>query len=203
MPHQSRSCRLIICADMILSHVFHDAIQNLLILRYSQLTIHIRNDIVGSPSIKSCDNLAVFIGSHRILGLIPVSERLLHPHNGLHTPVYIVRFKAADSNQTVPNLLLFKLQLFFIRKDLKLTSPALPVTGTFRFHTKRRRRHHLLQPGIGIILFTLQDPGFHCIAHDSILHKQGKTIYLTDTFSVVSDITDFDYNHIIFLKFHV
>ena len=133
---------------------------------------------MGSSRIKACDGFSLFILSYRILGLVPVSNRLLHSHDGLHTLVHVLGRKAADPYQAVPNLVLFESQLSLIGERLQLTSAALSVAGALGFCTKRRRLNYLLQPCISIILFDLYNPCLHPVSHNGVLYKQGEALCL-------------------------
>ena len=202
MPHQPGSGCLIICADPILPHIIQHSFHDGLIFHRPQQAIGIGDDAVGPPCVEPCHHIPLPVPAHGILGLVPVAEGLLHPHDGLHPPVDLLRRKAPDADQAVSYLVLLIVQLLLIGEGLELASAALSVAVAFRLHAKRRRLHDLLQPRIGIILFALYDPRLHPVAHHGILDEQRKAVHLPYAEAIASHVLNRHHSEFVFLKFH-
>ena len=144
MADQSLSRGFPVGRNMIFLHITQYDLQDLLILFGSKTAVRVGYDVMSPSGIKSRYGIAAFIHTYGILRLVSVMKRLVHSHNGLHTPVNQLRREAADPNQIVSDFGYFKLKLPLIAHGLKLASAALPVKGALRLHTKRRRCKHLL-----------------------------------------------------------
>ena len=202
MANQSLAGGFVIGRDLIFFHIGQNRLQNFFVVFHTQQAVRIGNNIVGASRIKAGYGISFLICPDRILSLISVTERRFHPHNGLHDPVNEFRCKATDTCQIVSDLILLKLQLAGIVHGLHLTTAALPVKSAVRQNTKRRRRGHLLQPSVAVILFYFGNTDLGYITDNGILYKKGITVYLSDSFTVRAHINDLYGYHLILLKIH-
>ena len=74
----------------------------------SQGTVAVWNDRMGPSCIKTGDDMAIFVHSHRKLRFVPVVIRLIHTYDRLHRN----SCKSTDTLQIIAHLTLFELQLF-------------------------------------------------------------------------------------------
>ena len=118
MTDQSLSRQLIIGTDAVFLHILQNPLQNFLILRYAERTVCVGNDGVRSSGIEPGDRVAILIGAHRVLRLVPVMPWLVHADDRLHPLIDIFCIEAADANEIVTNLILLELQLLLIGKRL-------------------------------------------------------------------------------------
>ena len=143
---------------------------------------------MGSRRVKSSDRIPVLAASDGKLRLIAVAERFLHPHNRLHDAIDKLRRKAADSDKTVPHLILLKHKLLLIGKRLNLAAAAAPVQLAPRLYTESRRTYDFLHPRVAVILLQLRDTRTDFVADERILNKKSHALIPADSLSVHAQI---------------
>ena len=139
MAYQTLAGDFIIGSYFIFPHIGEDGFEDLLILRSTKGAVCIGNDGVGASYIETGDDITVSVSSYGILCFITIVERFLHTYNRLHTFINVFCIEPTDPDQMIADLLFLEMQLLGVGECLQLTTTALSVVCTFRFHTKRRR----------------------------------------------------------------
>ena len=181
-------------------HMRQHQIQDLFVDFHAEITFPVADDRVSSSGIKSGDQMAFFVASHRKLRFVSVMVRIFHADDRLHRNLFFL--KTADPDQIICNLLLFVCQLFFIRKCLDLAAAALTGVRTAWLDPVLRRLHDLHQSGITVIFLRLHDLCLYFIADHCVFYKYGITVHFSDSFPVMSHILDGYSQKIILFVFH-
>lgn len=84
MAYQTFSGSFIVGRNLVFVHVINDFIQDRFIDVNAQEAFSIRNNVMGSACIKTCDDIAVLVCSDGELGFVPVIKRFFHSYDRLH-----------------------------------------------------------------------------------------------------------------------
>ena len=199
MPQQPLSGPFIIGRDPVLLHKCKDDLQYLPVHRNTQRTVCIRDDVMRPSGVESGHRVSFPVCPERELGLIAVSEGLVHADSRIGHAVQKLRRESSDPLEIPPYLPLLERKLLLIGHLLDLTSAAFSGKCAPRLYSGFGRLQDFHQPGISVVLFRLHDLGFHTVADHRILDKQRIAVHLSDSFPVHADIFDVSRDYIIFL----
>ena len=126
---------------------------------------------------------------HGDLFLIAVVPGLVHADNGVHDCIDLLRRKAADPDQVLPDFFLLEGQLFLVVQSLDLAAAAGPGDGTARFHTEGGWLQDSIQMTVGIAGSHLGDGHFDRVAGHRVFDKDGKAFFCRLLFTALCSCT--------------